>query len=301
MRDLLLNRRMLLFLAGCSGLLAAGFMLAVYLGLFSQEASYPIQRQIQYSFTLQNVSNQTLKKAEFWAHAPVRQTAYQSCERLEVSHPYELLSDAHGNQSLYFKLPDMPPFATVIVSVTATLSLSDTPNRLPGAQPKEYLKPEPFCESTAPEIARHAASFGSGKSVMVAETIFNWVSSNLQYTGYLRNERGALYALKHRQGDCTEYMYLFAALCRAKEIPARNIGGYVCSGNTVVKPSEYHNWVEFYDGRLWRMADPQRKGWLKDASHYIAMRVIGETPQDPMAGFYRFRFAGEGLKVKMNG
>jgi transglutaminase-like putative cysteine protease len=277
-------------------------MLAGYLyGLFSPEASYPVQRQIQYSFTLQNFANQTLRDAEFWAHAPVRQTANQSCERLEVSHPYQLLSDEHGNQTLYFKLPEMPPFGSVIISVTATLLLSDTPNRLPGAQPKEYLKPEPFCESTAPEIARHAASFGSGKSVMVAENIFNWVASNIQYAGYLRNERGALYALKNRQGDCTEFMYLFAALCRAREIPARNIGGYVCSGNTVVKPAEYHNWSEFFDGRLWRLADPQRKGWMKDSSRYIAMRVIGATPHAPMAGFHRFRFAGEGLKVKMNG
>jgi transglutaminase-like putative cysteine protease len=298
MRDLFVNRRKLFLLAGSLAAIAAGVMLAVS---FWPEASYPIQRQIQYSFTLQNFANQTLRDAEFWAHAPVRQTANQSCERLEVSHPYQLLGDEHGNQTLYFKLPDMPPYGTVIISVTATLLLSDTPNRLPSAQPQEYLKPEPFCESTAPEIARHAASFGSGKSVMVAENIFNWVASNIQYTGYLRNERGALYALKHRQGDCTEFMYLFAALCRAREIPARNIGGYVCPANQVLKPSEYHNWVEFYNGSAWKIADPQRKGWLQDASHYIAMRVIGATPHAPMAGFQRFRFAGEGLKVKMNG
>jgi transglutaminase-like putative cysteine protease len=301
-RNLLLNRRTLLLIAGGGCVLAAGFMLAVYLyGLFPQEASYPIQRQIQYSFTLQNFSNQVLRNAEFWAHAPVRQTANQSCERLEVSHPYQLLSDEHGNQTLYFRLPEMPPFATVIISVKASLALSDTPHRLPAANPKAYLQPEAFCESGAPEITRLAASLGSGKPVDAAEKIFNWVASNIQYSGYLRNERGALYALKHRQGDCTEFMYLFAALCRAKEIPARNIGGFVCTANQVLKPSEYHNWVEFFDGRLWRMADPQRKGWMKDSSHYIAMRVIGETPHDPMAGFHRFRFAGEGLKVKMNG
>ncbi len=105
----------------------------------------------------------------------------------------------------------------------------------------------------------------------------------------------------NRQGDCTEFMYLFAALCRAREIPARTIGGFVCTGNAVIKPGDYHNWVEFFDGRFWRLADPQRKRWLKHGSHYIAMRVIAETPGDPLAGFHRFRFNGEGLKVRMNG
>lgn len=292
-------RRIALALGAAGILLAGGYLLTTR--LWPPDPGFPINRQIQYSFTLQNVSNQTLKKAEFWAHAPVRQTAYQKCEHLNVSHPYELLTDAHGNQSLYFKLPDMPPFATVIISVKASLALSDTPNRLPGIHPTDYLNPEPFCESTAPEIVRHAASFGSSKSTAVEESFFNWVASNIHYAGYVRNERGALYALTNRQGDCTEFMYLFAALCRARAIPARTIGGYLCRGNKVLTPGEYHNWVEFFDGRLWRLADPQRKIWLKESSHYIAMRVIGEAPHDPMAGFHRFRFAGEGLKVKMNG
>jgi transglutaminase-like putative cysteine protease len=296
-RDLFVNRKKIFLLAGGLGALAVGVMLAVS---FWPEASYPVQRQIQYSFTLQNLSNQKLKNAEFWAHAPVRQTANQKCELLEVSHPYQLLSDELGNQTLYFRLSEMPPFGTLIVSVKATLSLADTPNRMPDIQPKAHIKPEPFCESGAPEIACLAASFISGKPAVTAEKIFNWVAANIQYSGYHRNERGALYALKNRQGDCTEFMYLFSALCRAREIPARNIGGFVCTGNTVVKPGEYHNWVELFDGKAWRIADPQRKVWMKNGSHYIAMRVIGETPGDSLAGFHRFRFNGEGLKVKMN-
>jgi len=301
-RELSLNRRNLFLLAGCLCVLVAGFMLALSLhGRSPQKPSYPIQRQIQYSFTLQNRTNHLVRNAEFWAHAPVRETANQRCELLEVSHPYQLLSDEHGNQTLYFQLQELPPFATVIISVKATLSLSDTPNMVPTPNLKAYLQPEPFCEADAPEITRLAATFSSGKPLDAAEKIFNWVASNIQYSGYLRNERGALYALKNHQGDCTEFMYLFAALCRAGQIPARNVGGYVCSGNTVVKPNDYHNWAEFYDGKQWRIADPQRKALMKETSHYIAMRVIGDTPGNPTERLHRFRFAGKGLKAKMNG
>jgi len=281
---------------------AAGLVLVLsFLERSTQKTTYPVQRQIQYSFTLQNRTNQALKNAEFWAQAPVRQTANQRCERLEVSHPYQLLSDEHGNQTLYFQVPEIPPFGTVIVSVKAWLSLSGWPNALPTPDLKTCLRPEPFCESDAPEIARLAATFISGKPVDAAGRIFNWVTSNVKDSGYIRNERGGLYALKNKQGDCTEFMYLFAALCRAGQIPARTIGGYVCGANTVVKPGDYHNWAEFFDGKVWRIADPQRKTLMKETSHYIAMQVITDAPRNPMAGFQRFRFAGQGLKVKMNG
>jgi transglutaminase-like putative cysteine protease len=300
--ELPLKKRTFFLLAACLCVLAAGLLLALsFRDHPSERDPYPIQRQIQYSFTLQNRTNQTLKNAEFWARAPVRETATQRCERLEVSHPYQLLSDQHGNQILYFQIPEMRPFATVIVSVKALLQLSDTPNALPTPDLKAFLRPEPFCESDAPEITRLAATLGSGKPMVAAEKIFNWVTSNVHYSGYIRNERGALYALKNKQGDCTEFMYLFAALCRAGQIPARTVGGYVCSGNSVVKPNDYHNWAEFYDGKRWRIADPQRKKLMKETSHYIAMQVIADTPGNPVAGFHRFRFAGEGLKVKMNG
>ncbi|MGE5838523.1 MAG: transglutaminase-like domain-containing protein [Deltaproteobacteria bacterium] len=297
-----MKRRSHFFIAGCSAALAFGLILVVsFCDPIPRKAAYPIPRQIQYSFTLQNRTNQTLKNAEFWAQAPVKETANQRCECLEVSHPYQLQSDEHGNQTLYFNLPEIPPFATVIISVQAFLSLSDTPNELPASDLNSYLHPEPFCESDAPEITRLAATLRSGKLMDTVDRIFNWVTSNVQYAGYIRNERGALYALKNKQGDCTEFMYLFAALCRASQIPSRTVGGYVCSGNTVVKPGDYHNWAEFFDGKRWRIADPQRKILMKETSNHIAMQVIADKARNPMAGFQRFRFFGEGLKVKMDG
>ena len=112
-------------------------------------------------------------------------------------------------------------------------------------------------------------------------------------------DRGALYALKYKKGDCTEYMHLFAALCRVNNIPARGIGGYICRGNCILKPSGYHNWAEFYDAGTWYSVDPQNKVFMKNSSDYIAMRIIGDTTGNPMGTYHRFRFKGEGLAVRM--
>ncbi len=269
-------------------------------GLNLPESIYTIHRQIHYSFTLQNKSDHLLKKAGFWTYAPVKQTATQRTVKLDVSHPYQLISDDLGNQILYFTFENLPPYATKIITIRADLDLSNTPNPLPVRDINSFLRAGKYIESDDPEISRFAKKFNDLKPVKIAENIFHWVADNIKYTGYLRDDRGALYALKNRKGDCTEFMSLFVALSRANKIPARGIGGYVTGKNTILKPFDYHNWAEFYDDGVWRIVDPQNKVFMKDQSHYIAMRVIGESTNNPMGEFNRFRFAGDGLKVKMN-
>lgn len=302
MPDLSLKRRHLLLAACCALVfLGAGYLLHAMFRQPLRVPGYPVQRQIQYSFTLQNRSAKLLERAEFWASAPVKHTGTQRCERLETSHPYELLSDDMGNQTLYFQFHNLPPYATKIVTVKAYLTLSEEPNPLPKAGLEAFLRPEIFCEASSPEITRLAQTLRSKGSVETAQRVLEWISSNLKYTGYVRDDRGALYALEHRQGDCTEFMYLFTALCRANGIPARCMGGYLCAEDSVVKPNDYHNWSEFYDGKVWRLADPQRKVFMRQSAHYIAMRVIGGQSDNSVARFHRFKVAGAGLKVRMDG
>lgn len=264
------------------------------------ESTHPISRQIQYSFTLQNKTNRLLKEAEFWTYAPVRQTSVQRCVRLEASHPYQLILDDLGNQILHFTLNNLPPYATKIITIKADLALSDTPNMIPIQDLQPFLRAEDYIESDDPGLSQFAKRFKAPNPTKIAEDIFHWVADNVQYAGYLKNDRGALYALRNKKGDCTEFMYLFVALCRVNHIPARGIGGYVYSENNILKPDAYHNWEKFYDDGVWKIADPQKKVFMQIQSNYIAMRLIGESPRNPMGKLHRFQFTGNGLKVKMN-
>jgi len=264
------------------------------------EARYTIPRHIQYAFTLRNRTNRMIKGAEFWTHAPVEKTATQHCVKIKTSHPYRLIKDELGNRILHFTFHELPPYTTKIISIKAELLLSDTPNLLPEKDLNRCLQAERYCEADAPEISRLAKRLKGPETVKTAENIFRWVSGNLQYAGYVRNSRGALQALKSRKGDCTEFMYLFAALCRASNIPARGMGGYVYNENAILRPNDYHNWVALYLDNVWRIADPQRKVFMGDPSRYIAMRRIGHSYKNPMGGYYRFRIKGDGIKVKMN-
>ena len=268
-------------------------------GAVPVEPAYPILKDIQYGFTLRNKTNQILKGAEFWAYAPVKLTSTQKCLKIEVSDPYQLILDDLGNQILHFRFEDLPPYSVKLIAIKTSLGLSNTSHPIPIGDVQPFLRPEKYIESDHPELKQFAKKFESATPRETAESLFRWVAKNISYAGYLRDTRGALYALRNKRGDCTEYMCLFAALCRANRIPARGIGGYVCRESSLLEPSSYHNWAEFYEEGAWRIGDPQKNIFMQNSSQYIAMRIIGESEKNPMGESNRFRSSGDGLEVEM--
>jgi hypothetical protein len=260
---------------------------------------YSIPKQIHFSFTLQNTTNRMIKKAEFCTYAPVKQTATQKCVQIRSSHPYRLVNDDLGNQILHFTFNNLPPYAAKIITIKTDLLLSRNPNPLPEDLLQRYLGPEKNIESDDADINRLAQKLKVSNRLITAQNFFCWVADNVHYTGYMHKARGARYALAYRKGDCTEFMDLFVALCRADRIPARGIGGYVVKAGAILKPARYHNWAEFYDDGAWHLADPQNKAFMQNHTDYIAMRIISASADTSLAGFSRFSFKGEGLKVSM--
>jgi hypothetical protein len=247
-------------------------------------------RPIHYGFTITNTGSSVAKEVHFWTYAPLGQSS------LQTSVPYQLITDDLGNQILHFTFADIPPYAAQIISIEASFNPVAQANQ----DRKSYLQAEPFCESDDPAI-RSLANQLQGPTVLeTVKNVYGWVSNNVRYTGYLKNPRGALYALQHKQGDCTEYMYLFVALCRANKIPARGIGGYVAGSNPVLKPDAYHNWAECSIDGAWRLIDPQRRVFMGNQALYIPLHVIGDAPKNPIAGPYKFAFKGEGIQIEMN-
>ncbi len=198
---------------------------------------YSIPRTIRYSFTIQNTGNLPAKQGVFRTFGPVKKNSFQKCENITASHLFKIQEDTYGNQVLGFELEPIPPFGSRIITITADLLLSDTANHMDGEDLKPWLKPETYIESSHPEIKKTALSLKGVGPKDTEEKIFNWVADHVVYSGYLKRERGALYAFTQKKGDCTEYMYLFAALTRAVDIPGRGIGGYVLSENSILKPA----------------------------------------------------------------
>jgi hypothetical protein len=120
----------------------------------------------------------------------------------------------------------------------------------------EYLVAEEHLEADDPQIEAAADSFYGTSQLELVSRIYGFVLDRMHYAGYNPSDVGAAAALASGSGDCTEYSDLFAALCRAKGIPARVIEGYAADSG----PDDLrfgHNWTEVYlDDFGWVPFDP---------------------------------------------
>jgi len=141
-----------------------------------------------------------------------------------------------------------------------------------------YTQPEQLVQSEAPEIVAEAQKIIQGAQGIhdMAFRIYSFVTSHVHYTSETE-ERGALWALVNGTGDCSEYSYLFVALCRAVGIPARvNVGfGFQGSQESVV---EGHMWAEYYlQGYGWVPVDPTWNVFdAMDEKHFATMKGASE-------------------------
>jgi len=132
----------------------------------------------------------------------------------------------------------------------STARKKDNPNLSKGPAFQSFIRHEEYIEKNDPLIQQIAKTITGQTEVEIVKSIYDYVADNMQYTS-MTDEKGALYAAKTKTGDCSEYSYLFAALCRAKKIPARVVSGYVTYSTETpmhARPEVYlkkYGWVPF--------------------------------------------------------
>ncbi|MFI5005865.1 MAG: transglutaminase family protein [Solirubrobacterales bacterium] len=150
--------------------------------------------------------------------------------------------------------------------------MRDTRALAPGpADPEsaQFLAPEPFLESDAPEIieeARRAVADATDGRTR-AERLVRHVHAILRKKPTV-SLPSALEVLKTRVGDCNEHTALYVAMARALGLPARTAVGLVYLRGAFY----YHAWAEVYlagsEGRgLWLPVDPTLDQFPADATH----------------------------------
>ncbi len=79
----------------------------------------------------------------------------------------------------------------------------------------------------------------------MARRIYDFVGANLEY----KLEGGwntAPMVIQRGTGSCSEYSFVFIALCRAAGIPARYVGAVVVRGDDASLDDVFHRWPEIY-------------------------------------------------------
>ncbi|MFZ1987373.1 MAG: transglutaminase-like domain-containing protein [Desulfatitalea sp.] len=281
------------------GIAVVAFFAAAILFFFTNHYRPPDKKiQLRYSLSIQNTTNQPITDVSLKVQSPVQSTLFQRRIDMRADHEFEEIGKDSENQLLHFKWALVPPFTTKVISIQSNVEFWSKPQKADASDLDIYLLPEALIESDHPQIKTLADQLHSVSKEKTIRNTYEWVSEKIAYSGYIKHARGAIYALKHGQGDCTEFAYLFVALCRANEVPARVIGGFVCSNDAVLDLGEYHNWAEFLLDGSWHIADPQRKQFMRAQEAYIAFHIGRPTDHEGFAMVSEIE--GSGLKVKLN-
>ncbi len=100
----------------------------------------------------------------------------------------------------------------------------------------------------------------------IARNIFDYLRENLFYER-VGGWDIAPTVLTRGSGSCSEYAFLYIAMCRAAGIPARYAGSVVVRGEDASFDFVYHRWVDVYlPGYGWIPVDPSRgdKPWPRE-------------------------------------
>lgn len=288
------------------GLIAFGLtsVLAVILLLkfldINEIESKPIIKVVRYTLTVRNTTNQMIRDSKVDVFAPVQETSWQRVVDMNTSHQHKLTKDSIGNQTLSFTL-SLHPYAVEIISVQASIAIYSNALAVEVDDPRIFIKSEKYIEAEDSLIKEKALELKRGSLEETARAIYDFVVTHVQETGYRRENRGALYALKEKNGDCTEFAFLFVALSRANGIPARPVGGfYLADNRAIIKGQNYHNWAEFYDGKKWRISDPLLKHFDESSENYLNFRILQEAAAITSDNTQRFLSFDDRLELKVN-
>jgi transglutaminase-like putative cysteine protease len=241
-------------------------------------------KRIRFTLEISNPSDAPLQRAQLRLFGPIATAVHHRLKSVRASWDYQEIIDSIGNRELLFTLGELGPYQTILLAVDFEMSSERSAPHVPN--PSD-LSGVPLIESYDPEIRALANSLRRSTEKETVESFFGWLVKNVEYSGYVAEDLGALYAVQQRRGDCTEFAYAAAALCRAVGIPSRVLGGYVLERDASrPRPEEYHNWAEIYVDRQWMLFDAQRQVLGTEEDSYIPFRIV--SPSGSVAFIHRF-------------
>lgn len=226
---------------------------------------------------------------------------------LAVSPPMAPREYFDGFGNLIHRLTLPPGMSSV--AVTATVETDDEIDvdvTAPRSEPHElpdwvlqFCLPSRYCESDADEMVALADEITAGvlPGYPEVEAIRSWIAARIRYEyGISAPGTSASATLAAGAGVCRDFAHLGIALCRAKQIPARMVVGWLHE----LEPMDQHAWFEAYVGGRWFTFDATQRrprgnrvvvGYGRDAADVAFVTQFGPLELETMEVYVR---AGSG-------
>ncbi len=211
-------------------------------------------------------------------------------------------TDFYGNVATHFEVEE--PHRQLLIEATSSVNTTDRyehgePMRVPldsltaecsDERLQPFLQPSGPVE-VPPEIWRAAVDVRAVHSDVfgLAKALMDFVYRNCRYvSGVTDVHTTSTQFFRTREGVCQDFSHLMLALCRALQLPARYVSGYVYDAKRkdIRGAHASHAWVEVWvPGAGWHGLDPTNN--CLTHQHYVVV-AIGRDYEDiaPVRGSF---------------
>ncbi len=198
--------------------------------------------------------------------------------------PTDIIADKWNQKVAHFRFNDVGPLEFKQASMTASAKLYKNryfvyPHRVGALSdiPKEitdlYLADDTKFSLQDPVIQKgvKAAVDDETNPYWIARKIYNYLIENMEYE-LAGGWNIAPTVLERGNGSCSEYSFVYIAMCRAAGLPARYAGSIVIRGDDASYDDVFHRWCEVYLPNFgWLPVDPSGgdKKWPADRANYF--------------------------------
>jgi transglutaminase-like putative cysteine protease len=270
--------------------------------------------QVTHRVTLTNAGPGVADRLTLWVAQIRSLEPYQEVLETQVlPASYEVVEDEYGNQYARFQWHDVAPGGSVEVNLTYQTRVYELAYDLSlceGEMLAEFLDAEANVEVDDPGIRALAQELSQGQanSCQTLRALYDYVGDNITYSSYGAGDRGAVWALDQKSGDCTEFSDALLALSRAAGIPARFLEGITYRERSQSDPGQIkHDWLEAHlPGIGWVPLDPtwgrfaqRRDSFFARMSPDHIVVTVGRN-LSTLGGYHYFYYTWAGEEIDLS-
>ena len=226
---------------------------------------------LEFTHQFRNYGPGVVKDLDIYLAVPENLPNQELLSEIEYSpEPAGFLTDKWGQKVAHYRFENLEAtqFVTVGMKVRAKLfnvryyifpektgELKDIPKDITErflADDTKYSVNDPFIQQSTKQAVGDETN-----PYWIARKIFNHVIDHIEYerVGWWNI---APTVLKRGTGSCSEYTFVYIAMCRAAGLPARYVGCLAIRGDDASVDEVFHRWVEVYLPNYgWIPIDPE--------------------------------------------
>jgi len=216
-------------------------------------------QHIDFTHQVRNFGPGTMKTLDVFMAVPQNMNNQELRQPVTFEpEPTDILTDKWGQKIAHFRFSNVSPLDFTTVTMHAEAELYQNryfvfPNRVGGLgeitdKIREIYLIDDDKFALGDPVIQQAVKKAVGDETnpyWIGRKIFNYVIEHMEYE-LAGGWNIAPTVLARGNGSCSEYSFVYIAMCRAAGLPARYVGSIVIRGDDASWDDVFHRWVEIY-------------------------------------------------------